>query len=202
LALPRGLADLRAFEARTLMLRFESARRPPATADWTRARESLREANALDPRQPAYVESIGRLYHARALPLPPAEPLARDYAAQALDYYRQSLARRPGSPYAWANVALMKGRVGDLDEEFHAALKNADALGPWEPDVQIAVADAGLSNWAQLGEESRAAVRASASRALQWQDQKLFALARRVGRLDVVCALPGVVKSSQATACI
>jgi hypothetical protein len=193
---------LRAFEARTLMLRWDNARRPPPTAEWTRARESLREAHALDPRQPAYVEEMGRLYHLRALPLPPSEPLARDYAAQALDYYRQSLARRPGSPYAWANVALMKGRIGDLDGEFHAALRNADALGPWEPEAQLAVVDAGLSNWARLGEESRSAVRASAARALQWQDQKLFALARRAGRLDIVCALPGIAKSPQASACI
>jgi tetratricopeptide (TPR) repeat protein len=186
------------------MLRWEHLRRPAPTAEWARARDALREAHALDPHQPNYVESIGRLYHLRALPLPTSEPLARDYAAQALEYYRQSLARRPGSPYAWANVAQMKGRMGDLDAEFDAALGHADALGPWEPDVQLAVADAGFSNWAKLKDASRAAVRSSAGRALLWPEQspRLFALARRTGRLDVVCALPGVARTPQASACI
>ena len=37
LALPRGLADLRAFEARMLFQAWETARRQPSAGEWTLA---------------------------------------------------------------------------------------------------------------------------------------------------------------------
>jgi hypothetical protein len=90
----------------------------------------------------------------------------------------------------------------EADAEFEAALRNAATLGPWEPEVQLAIVEAGFTQWAQLTPPARAAVRDTAARALRWQDKALFALARRAGRLDVVCALPGVARSTLATACI
>lgn len=68
--------------------------------------------------------------------------------------------------------------------------------------MQIALADAGFRHWDTLGPETRAALRANAARALRWQDAKLFELARRAGRLDVLCAAPGVQRSPLASACI
>jgi hypothetical protein len=92
--------------------------------------------------------------------------------------------------------------VPEADAEFEAALRNAALLGPWEPDVQLTVAEAGFTQWARLTPGARAAVRDTASHALRWQDAALFALARRTGRLDVVCALPEAARSKFATACI
>ncbi len=68
--------------------------------------------------------------------------------------------------------------------------------------MQIALADAGFGHWDTLAPETRAALRANAARALRWQDAKLFELARRAGRLDVLCAAPGVQRSALARACI
>jgi hypothetical protein len=202
LALPRGLADLRAFEARNLVNGWELSRRAPSTADWTRARARLSEARALDPGHPVYAEETGRLYLSRALQLPPAEALARDYARQGLEYHRAAVRLRPGASHSWANIALLKARLPEADAEFDAALRNAALLGPWEPDVQLVVAEAGFSQWARLAPAARAAVRDTAARALRWQDAQLFALARRTGRLGVVCALPDAARSKFATACI
>jgi len=174
----------------------------PAASEWTRARASLREARALNPAQPAYAEEIGALYGGRALRLPLADPMARDYARQALEYHREAVRLRPGAPYSWANIALLKGRLPEPDAEFEGALRNAALLGPWEPEVQIAVAEAGLSLWDRLSPPARSAVRDMLTRTVRWQDAKLFALARRVGRLDVLCAAPEVARSPLATACI
>ena len=200
--MPRGLADLRGFEARSLTRSWEAKHRQPAPVEWNYVRERLREARALDPQQPAYLEDLARLYEYRALPLKSADPLAQDYLRQALEYQRASLRLRPGSPYAWANIALLKARLAEPDGEFESALRNAALLGPWEPGVQVAIADAGFVQWAKLGPDTRAAVLRNAARALRWQDAKVFELARRAGRLDVLCTVPGVHRSPLASACI
>lgn len=167
-----------------------------------RARARLSEARALDPGHPAYAEETGRLHLVRALQLPPAETLAKDYARQALEYHREAVRLRPGASHSWANIALLKARLPEADAEFEAALRNAAQLGPWEPDVQLAVAEAGLTQWARLTPTARAAVRDTVARALRWQDAEIHALARRAGRLGVVCALPEAARSKFATACI
>lgn len=200
--MPRGLADLRGFEVRVLVNSWEAKRRQPSAEEWNFARGRLDEARALDPGQPNYLEDIAHLYEYRALPLKPGDALAQGYLRQALDYQREAVQRRPGSPYTWANIAQLKARLREPDREFETALRNAARLGPWEPAVQIALADAGFRHWDTLAPETRAALRANAARALRWQDAKLFEIARRTGRLDVLCAAPGVQHSKLARACI
>lgn len=181
---------------------WEAKRRQPSVEEWTYARGLLHEARELDPRQPNFLEDVARLYELRALPLKPGDALAQGYLRQALDYQREAARRRPGSPYTWSNIALLKARLPELDGEFESALRNAALLGPWEPEVQIALAGTGFRHWDALAPETRAAMRANAARALRWQDARMFDLARRTGRLDVLCAAPGVEKSTLARACI
>ncbi len=109
---------------------------------------------------------------------------------------------RPGSPYTWSNIALLKARLPEPDREFESALRNAALLGPWEPAVQVALAQAGFRHWEALAPETRASLVANAGRMLRWQDVKLFELARNSGRLAVVCSLRGVERSPLARACI
>lgn len=202
LAVPRGLADLRAFEARSLFKSWEQKRRQPSADEWSLARSRLREAHELDPGQPNYLEDIARLYERRALPLKAGDPLSQDNLRQALEFQREALRRRPGSPYTWASIALLKARLPEPDREFETALRNAALMGPWEPEVQIALADAGFRHWGVLAPETRTALRANAARTLHRQDAKLFELARRHGRLAVLCAVRGVERSPLARACI
>jgi tetratricopeptide (TPR) repeat protein len=202
LALPRGLADLRGFEARMLFRSWQAGHRQPSLEEWTSARDLLREAQALDPGQPNYLEDLGRLYELSALPLKAGDDAARVNLRRALDYQRQAARIRPGSPYTWANIALLKARLPEPDREFETALRNAALLGPWEPEVQLALADAGFRHWRVLAPETHAALRANALRALRRQDAKLFELARRTGRLDVLCTVRGIERSRLARACI
>ena len=202
LALPRGLADLRAFEARMLFQSWETARRAPTAEEWTLAHDRLLEARALDPRQPNYLEDIARLDTLRASWPKAGEAAAREHLRQALGLQRQAARLRPGSPYTWSNIALLKARLGETDREFEAALRHAALLGPWEPDIQITLADIGFRHWASLAPETREAIRANAGRALRWQGAKMLELARRTGRLEVLCAAPGISRSPQSRACI
>ena len=192
LALPRGLADLRAFEVRMFFKSWETKRREPTAEEWTLALGKIQEARDLDPGQPNYHEDIARLYQ-----FPAHEDLRK-----ALDFQKQAVRLRPGSPYTWANIAQLKARLPEPDGEFETALRNAALLGPWEPEVQLMIAEAGFRHWNTLTPETRVAMRSNATRALRWQDAKLFTLARRTGRLDVLCGLTGVQRSPLSRACI
>ncbi len=202
LALPRGLADLRALEARLLFMSWETARRHPSHEEWTLAQRRLREARELDPGRPNYLEDMARLYELRALPLKAGDTRALEDLRRALDHQRQAARLRPGLPYTWASIAVLKARLPEPDREFEAALRNAALLGPWEPQVQLAIAEAGFRHWDALAPETRAALGGNALRALQRQDGKLFEIARRTGKLNVLCALRGVERSPLARACI
>jgi hypothetical protein len=202
LALPRGLADLRALEARLLFMSWEARRRLPSAEEWTLAYDRLREARALDAGQPAYLEDIARLHEWRAPALGQGEARAQENLRQALEHLRQAARLRPGLPYTWASIGLLKARLAEPDGEFEAALRNAALLGPWEPDVQLAIAEAGFRHWNALAPETRAALGANALRALLRQDAQLFEIARRTGKLDVLCGLRGVERSPLARACI
>jgi len=138
----------------------------------------------------------------RIFRLPAADATAGEYARQALEYHRQAVRLRPSASYSWASIALLKAILPEPDAEFQAALRNAALLGPWEPEVQIAVAEAGLSRWDQLSPPTRTAVRGTLARAVQWQDAKLFAIARKTGQLPVLCGLPEATRSPLVRACI
>ena len=200
--MPLGRADLRGFDARSVMQSWNTRKGPAPADEWNRARESLRAAHQLDPAQPAYLEDLARLYELRALPLKAADPLAREYLREALELQRQALVRRPGSPYTWSNIALLKSRLGEIDAEFERALAHAAKFGPWEPGVQLALADVGFAQWGAISPPTRDVVRANASRTLRYQDKALFAIARRTGRLDILCTFSDIARSPEATACI
>jgi hypothetical protein len=202
LVLPRGLADLHGFEAREAYKAWEARRRAPTDEEWTSARDLLRDAQALDPGHPAYREDIARLHELRAAPLKPGDALAQDDLRAALGNQRQAARLRPSSPYTWASIARLKSRLAEPDREFEAALRNAALLGPWEPSVQLALADIGFRHWRTLAPETRTALSNNAQRTLRRHDARLFDIARRHGRLDALCAVRGVERSRLARACI
>ena len=202
-AIPRGIADLQTFFAREALLRPDPKLTREAFQErWTHGRNGLERAIALDSRNPNHHENLARWYERAALRMPARNPAAEGYLGQALAHLRTALVARPGSPYTWSNIALLKARLPEPDREFESALRNAALLGPWEPEVQIALADAGFQHWGALGPETRIALNANALRAMRRQDTKLFDLARQRGRLDVLCAVRGVERSRLARACI
>jgi hypothetical protein len=115
----------------------------------------------------------------------------RDGLRQSLAQYREAAAMRPGSPYVWSGIALLKLRLGDLDFEFYNALERAGRLGPWEPQVQIAMIDAGLAAWKWLSRPGKEWVLAALDRALLRQAAEVQRLAAVHGSLPLACAEAG-----------
>lgn len=196
-ALTQARADLLAFQGRAFV---REGHRPPLPPDlWRDAQSRLERALELSPADPGIAEDLGRLHEARprALQGGGAADLQRS-----LDYLRRSLRTRPTSPYTWANLAFVKSRIGALDAEFYQALENAARLGPWEPEVQLLLADIGFRYWHDMPKKARDTVHAALQRGLKRQDEKLFDLASRYRRLDVMCATPGVFRSRRALRCV
>lgn len=192
-------SDILAYQGRSI-LKARDQGKTPAADEWIVAQARLERSLQLSWGDPGTAESLGRLHETRAYAL--QESASKAELRQALAYFRRSALVRPTSPYSWANIAFTQSRLGNLDEDFDAAIGNAAVLGPWEPEVQIALADIGFRYWNRLPKATRDVIHQAIFRGLKRQDGRLFELAERYGRLDVMCATPGVARSRRAVRCI
>lgn len=185
-AIQRGAADLVAFGARHGL---DRAGLPTVEAS-ARARQRFERAIELDGGNPDHHEYLARWYeHAGAY-------------RQALSHFRTALEARPAWPYAWADVARVKLRLGELDGEFDSAVQRAARLGPWERGVQLATAEIAFQAEHRLAPETRRAALGLTSNALKRNQREVAELAVRRGRLDLLCAVPGIGAYPIALRCI
>ncbi len=196
-ALRLGAADLTAFAPRRALER--SATQPPVRDDerWASARAQLERAASLDADNPDLREALGRWHDAESLRLHSDAELR-----EALTDFRRALALRPSSAYTWANVALLKLRLAEFDDEFGDAAARAARLGPWEPEVQLILANVAFGAFDKLRAQERPAVLRTVANGLQRQGEAIFDLAWRAGRIDIFCRLPGVGASRLALRCV
>jgi len=199
-ALKHGWADIAAFQGRALTRSWDRDPKPFSKDEWMVAQSRLENSLSLNPGDPGVSEDLGRLHELRTRALQGTDTAAE--LAVAIDYLRRSLRTRPTSPYTWANLAFVKSRLGSLDDEFYNSIQNAALLGPWEPEVQLLLADIGFRYWSRMPKEAQNIVHGAIHRGLKRQDAKLFELASRYGRIDVMCATPGVSRSKRAIRCI
>jgi Tfp pilus assembly protein PilF len=184
------------------LARLDARGELPSAADWRRAQPDLQRTLELDPHNPAHSETLARWYERYTLRLSSTSSLAPAYLEQAAAHLRRTLVARPGSPYTWANLALVKLRLEQFDAEFQTAVENAWRLGPWEPEVQLTLAQIAFRAQDRLDPRARDATRSAIQNALRRYDRELFDMARRYGALSLLCDLPRVSASPLATACI
>ena len=199
-ALKHGWADLFAFQGRALIRTWDRDQRPFSDDEWRVARSRLENSLRLNPGDPGVAEDLGRLHEIRARALPAGA--SRAELQRALGYFRASAAARPTSPYTWANIAFTQSRLGVIDADFYRAIDNAAFLGPWEPEVQLTLADIGFRYWDRMPKSARTTIHQAMRRGLKRQDAKMFDLAVSYRRLDVMCATPEVYRSKRALRCI
>ena len=156
----------------------------------------------LEPSNPHYVEQVARLRELQALRLEARDPTKREALRQSLAQYREAAAMRPGSPYVWANIAMLKTRLNDMDFEFYGALERAGRLGPWEPQVQIAMVDIGMATWGWLAKPGREWVLGAMERGLLRQAPEIKRIAVVHGNLPRICNDVGGSSPRIADLCI
>jgi predicted Zn-dependent protease len=202
LSIPRGAADALALGPYLRLVHEARGVPGPAGEEWIRGRDRLRQAIALDPHNPNFRETLARWYESSARRMRADNPVQDAYFRQALVHMRSAIAARPASSYTWANLALIKTQIGERDTELDRAVANAARLGPWEPEVQLALADVLFIAGERLQPETRAAAIQLVSNALKRQTDKLAERAVRFGKLSLLCTVPGVERSAVALRCI
>lgn len=189
----RGLADVFAREPRYEMDRWASGRLKPDQAQLDAIQAELHKAQALDPGNPNLLEDLGRFYSARVERGLAHDPAVREMRQQSLAYFRKSVALRPTSGHAYINVALMKFRLGEIDQEFSESLQQALRRSPWDPKIQLIAIELGLAAWQALSDTTRQATRSAIRLQGQWKlvDQKppILALLKRHKRMELICLL-------------
>ena len=103
--------------------------------------------------------------------------------------FRQALYQRPTSPFLWANLALAKLYLDEVDAEFLAALRHADALGPWEPVVQQVTVFAGLAVWQKLDPGMQQALVRTLERGALRDAEKMTQIVKSYRRFDLICSI-------------
>ena len=153
------------------------------------ARRRVQRALQWFPANPDYLDLAGQLRELSANQPGVVGAERRALLHAAADYYRRAISVRPLWPYSWASLLGVKDRLGEVDGEFHLALARSDELGPWEPQVQLQLLEAGLRHWDELGQGPRARVQRKLAAAVTVQPREVFALVRGFGRADLLCAI-------------
>lgn len=156
--------------------------------EWARVMQYLSESLRYSPNNAWSLEEMGtfQLRRMRAA-TDPALAVAAVRSANA--HFHMTLRERPASPFAWANLSLSKLYLGELDDELFAALRHADELGPWEPEVQQTVLFVGFAAWHKLGAAQRAAMVRTLERAVQRNAASVTEIVRSFNRFDLLCAI-------------
>lgn len=157
----------------------------------TQVMQYLTESLRYSPNNAWALEEMGALQvrMARVLTDPIDAFNALMAARSANANLHKALLERPTSPFVWANLALAKLALNELDGELLQALRRADELGPWEPDVQKTVIFASLTAWNLLDPEQQASVVRTMERAARRDAQNVAKIAKSFNRLDLICAI-------------
>jgi len=170
--------------------RWAGLKRQPPMAEVNRVAQYFSHSLAFVGDNPWALEGLGALDLARVrISRVPDEALR--FARDANTRFKKALHQRPASPYLWANLALSKLYLDEVDAEFFAALRRADDLGPWEPSTQQAVLFAGLAAWGKMDAAGRKALTGVVERGSVRNAKKMFEIVKSYGRFDMVCSLKG-----------
>jgi hypothetical protein len=153
-----------------------------------RAEAHLSDSLNFAADNPWALEQIGVLDLARMrASIVPREALAAAQDARAR--FRQALMQRPASPFLWANLALAKLYLDQIDAEFFSALRHAGELGPWEPAIQQTTLFVGLATWDRLDAGLRQALEQAVERGALHNARNIYEIVKSYRRYDLLCGI-------------
>jgi hypothetical protein len=183
-----GMAGLLVQSAQGEIDAWTPASPKPGIAQIRRATKYYSDSLGYLPDNPWSLEGLGAMDLARMRSSTnPREALAVTRSARVR--FRQALLQRPTSPFLWANLALTKLYLDEIDDELLTALRHADELGPWEPTVQQTVLFVGLAAWQDLDSSLRQTLARSIARGAARNPRQMFDIVKSYARFDLVCAI-------------
>ena len=188
-----GLADVYARPSITVLEKWRSGSKTLNGDDWDKLRADLSYALKHDPDNPDIHEYLALAIEGRYAYIAPKNKEAMPSRREAYTHYKKAIALRPPGPFAWVNLALVKYRLGETDDEFYHALHKADELGPWEPSVQRVIVDIGLHYWNSLSRSERTFILNMIDKSLHHSSRKhsidVLDLTKRYGALELTCLI-------------
>lgn len=183
-----GVSGLIVELAQHEVARWTSSPRPQSMREVTRVADYFTDSLEYAPGNPWALEGLGALDLMRMrLSMVPEEALA--YTKDAKTRFSEALRQRPTSPFLWANLALAKLYLDEIDGEFFTAVRHADELGPWEPKTQQVVLFVSLAVWDRLGPGQRRSVAGVVERGGVHNALKVFEIVKSYRRFDLICGL-------------
>jgi hypothetical protein len=148
----------------------------------------------LRPNNAEYLEYIARIYYLMALKQRRARTVESKIASEksfrsALEAHIKATRLRPKWPYSWANIALVKSRLKEFDQQYLDAIDYAVQNGPWEIASNNAVSQAGLNGWHTLDNNFKAKTIAALERVYQQRQSTAIEILNHYHRLKEVCSL-------------
>lgn len=137
-ALRFGLASAEYHQAKDIMETWHVEQKVSSAQSYQEAASAVATAKFLHSSNPLYLDLAGELNEWAAIAgadLSQQDPASSLQTAK--EYYLEASKARPLWPVTWANLAMIKWRLQEFDEEMLRYLNQADRLGPQAVEVDL-----------------------------------------------------------------
>lgn len=159
----------------------------PDRALWLEQKQAIDRTIAYMPNNAAFHNTLALLYEFRAFRMQ-NKGIRRDLQViKAIMQFRQASKLSPAWVYAWMNLAQIKSRIGQYDDEYVKAYERAIELGPWEKNTMPGLVELGLKAYASLSRAQQQRVDRYIDRVAAGEGRWLGSLLQARNTKDSVC---------------
>ena len=194
-------ASLLAAGPETAMLRWECTGKVDDQARWKAYVSNLELALKLDPRNVGIMRQLAKMYEWRTVSVAPWDESVQAERESSIEWYREVVSHRPIWAMGWAELANMKVRSMELDNEALDGIEKALELGKWQKDVQSKTIWLSVGIWDSIPGNLRVKVKENLKRLLH-KELRISDVALYSIRFDWLDELETVVSSPEDLALI
>lgn len=136
-------AALHYYKANNLLTQWRESEKINSQGDYILAKETAQKAVELSNNNPLYLDVLADIYQWGLYQKLESDPV--NVTKMAMQLYKLSIQNRPSWPVTWANMAVLKWRNGEFDEDFKFYLSQADKFGKSQPEVHLLFTELGLA---------------------------------------------------------
>ena len=136
-------AALHYYKANNLLTQWRESEKINRQGDYILAKETAEKAVELSNNNPLYLYVLADIYQWGLYQKLESDPV--NATKMAMQLYKLSIQNRPSWPVTWANMAVLKWRNGEFDEDFKFYLSQADKFGKSQPEVHLLFTELGLA---------------------------------------------------------
>jgi hypothetical protein len=140
-ALKFGGASLDYLSVKSIIASWQNNAAIGSQEEFDEVNASITNAQMLHGSHPLYAELAGQLQEWGAV----SGYADSDALHLAKEHYLATTRLRPLWPVTWANLAMVKWRLNEFDEEMMSFLNKADELGPYTKEVNVLFTRLGIS---------------------------------------------------------